>query len=381
MGNQLCKFDESQIESSKPPKVFKDTTTALMIRVAVIMTLFFMVLVLLFSYIAGGWVAKLFSPYYSFDLIPNLKGKVAVVTGSNTGIGKVTVRELVRKGAYVIATARDETRGIEAVQDIANEMKAIVGAGKVEFALLDLSSFKSVKKFANSYLRKHDNKPLDMLILNAGIMSTPFSLSADGFESQFAVNHLGHFLLTKLLMTKIKNSGTRIVSVSSLAHLNTYKNGVEFDQLMSNKSYASDKAYGQSKLANILFTNELAVRLKGTQATANSLHPGSIKTELSRHIMNNLGSYELILAPLIYLAELALMDADMGSLTQLYVATSPKLKGVTGKYFSPIAVESKTSTQAHNLKLQKNLWDVSEILISEIDLKKRTKRIAQILAA
>lgn len=193
----------------------------------------------------------------------------------------------------------------------------------------------------------------------------PFSKTAEGFENQFGTNHLGHFLFVKRLQKVLEDSKARVVSVSSSAHedLALYPDGIRFDSFDNDVGYNAVAAYGQSKLANVLFSNELAIRFKSGGATSNSLHPGAIKTELARHVKAQFSSgYAALLNPLLSLLELGFMDADAGALTQLYVATSPALNGVTGKYFHPVAKEKRPHPRTFNTTLQTRLWEVSENL-------------------
>ena len=187
---------------------------------------------LLMSIAAPGWMALYLSPPFTFNDIEDLTGKVAIVTGANTGIGKVTVRELARKGAHVIATARNQAKGKLALRDIQAELQ---GRGKINYLDLDLSSMNSVSSFVDSF--RSLNLPVDMLILNAGVMMCPYSETDEGYEMQFGANHLGHFLLVKLMLPILSYSKSRVVVVSSSAHQHPYKNGIEFSQLASNVSY------------------------------------------------------------------------------------------------------------------------------------------------
>ena len=210
-----------------------------------------------------------------------LDGKTIIITGANTGIGKETAIDLARRGARVIIACRSAEKGEEAVV----EVRAKSGNDKVVFRRLDLASLESVRQFASKVLEEEPT--IDILINNAGVMACPYSKTEDGFEMQFGVNHLGHFLLTNLILDRLKESpAARIVNVSSTAHRRT--EGINFDDLNSEKSYNSFVAYGQSKLANILFTRSLAKRLVGTSVIANCLHPGVIRTELGRHIFSGL---------------------------------------------------------------------------------------------
>jgi NAD(P)-dependent dehydrogenase (short-subunit alcohol dehydrogenase family) len=235
-------------------KLFSLVSVSLVALVAVLWSII--------SYLLGGGIAILMSPSFSFKDIPDLTGKVAIVTGSNTGLGFVSARELAKKGAHVILAARSEEKGMEAVKRIKQEIGDIPGAHLLEFMSLDLSSFNKVREFSIAFLDK--NVSLDILILNAGILVPYFELTEDGLEMQIGTNHFGHFLLVRLLTPLLVASKARVVSLSSLAHISTYTEGIRFEAIKSNKTFIAFMGYGQSKLANILFSNELAVRLNGT---------------------------------------------------------------------------------------------------------------------
>ena len=208
-----------------------------------------------------------------------LDGKTVIITGANTGIGLETAVDLAKRNARVILACRSVERG----ETAAVEVRKRSGNDNVVFVQLDLASLDSVRKFSAKILE--DEPRIDILINNAGV--TPLGLpertfTRDGFEIAFGINHLGHFLLTNLLLDRIKEApSARIVNVSSLAHM---WGNIDFDNLNSEQSYSSQKAYGTSKLANILFTRFLAKRLEGTRVTANSLHPGTVSTELGRNL-------------------------------------------------------------------------------------------------
>ncbi|KAF0461272.1 NADP-binding protein [Gigaspora margarita] len=296
---------------------------------------------------------------FSFDNIPDLSGKVAIVTGGNTGIGFVTARELARKNAHVFVASRSKDRGEPAVELIKKETKK----DAVEFLQLDLQSLNSVKLAAETFLAR--NLPLHILVNNAGIMATAFEKTPDGIQDQFGVNHIGHFLFTLLLLPTIKASApSRIVNVSSNGHHRAPPAGIEFEKLNDPNAHNSIQRYGQSKLANILFTIELNKRLSGTNVYCNSLHPGAIKTELTRGIVANWGSWT---KPIISIIQLFLLTPDDGALTQLYCATSPEIeeKNFRGKYFVPFGEIEEPSAQGKDEELAKKLWDFSENLIKE----------------
>lgn len=232
-----------------------------------------------------------------------------------------------------------------------------IPTAKVDVMELDLSSLPSVRKFASEY--KSLGLPLNLLINNAGVMATPFLLSHDNIELQFATNHLGHFLLTNLLLETMKNTAResgregRIVNVSSEGHRFPYSEGICFDKINDESAYNSVYAYGQSKLANILHANELAKRLQeeGVEITANSLHPGAIATNLLRYhsfldgIVNMVGKY-------------VLKNIPQGAATTCYVALHPQVKGVSGEYFADSNI-AKPSSKGKDAELGKKLWEFS----------------------
>lgn len=210
-----------------------------------------------------------------------MTGKTVVITGANTGIGKETALDLAKRKAKVILACRDIEKGKKAVSDIINES----GNPNVVFRLLDLASLDSVRIFASELLAEEPT--IDVLINNAGVMQCPHWKTVDGYEMQFGVNHLGHFLLTNLLLERLKQaSAARIVVVSSRAY--EWINGIKFDDINSDNTYNPREAYAQSKLANILFTRALARRLQGSSVIVNCLHPGVIRTELGRHMMKDI---------------------------------------------------------------------------------------------
>lgn len=210
-----------------------------------------------------------------------MDGKTVIVTGANTGIGKITALELARRGARVVIACRDVTKAAIAAVDIKEE----TGSENVVLKKLDLASCASIRKFSEEILQEEE--AIHVLVCNAGVMITPtFQRTVDGFEMQFGVNHLGHFLLTNLLLDRIKASApSRIVVLSSSAH---YFGSLDFNDMMMEKSYNKYYAYCRSKLANVMFARELARRLEGTGVTVYSLHPGSIRTELQRHLYTGL---------------------------------------------------------------------------------------------
>ncbi|KAM0856624.1 hypothetical protein ACQ4PT_049019 [Festuca glaucescens] len=280
-------------------------------------------------------------------------GLTAIVTGASSGIGAETARVLAARGAHVVMAARN----LAAADSVRQAVLADTPAATLDVMELDLSSMASVRKFAADFNAK--GLPLNILVNNAGVMAIPFTLSKDGIEMQFATNHVGHFLLTHLLLENMKKTSResnvegRIVNVSSEGHRVTYKEGIRFDKINDEAEYGTIGAYGQSKLANILHANELARRFKeeGVNITANSLHPGSIITNLLRY-------HSIIDVLSRTLGKLVLKNANQGAATTCYVALHPGAKGVSGKYFCDSNVY-EASEKAKDVELAKKLWDLS----------------------
>ncbi|KAK6130075.1 hypothetical protein DH2020_036202 [Rehmannia glutinosa] len=287
-------------------------------------------------------------------------GLTAIVTGASSGIGTETTRVLALCGVHVIMAVRNVDIGKKVKETIIKE----IPEAKIDVMELDLGSFASVRKFASEY--NSSSLPLNLLINNAGVMAPPFMLSQDNIELQFATNHLGHFLLTNLLLDTMKNTAResqkegRIVNVSSSGHNYAYREGIRFDKINDSSSYNTVFAYGQSKLANILHANELARRLKeeGVEITANSLHPGAIATNLLRHH----GIIEGEALTHFYIKKinksLKMIEMSQGAATTCYVALHPQVKGVSGEYFADSNI-AKRSSLASDTDLAKKLWDFS----------------------
>ncbi|XP_062872544.1 dehydrogenase/reductase SDR family member 13a.3 [Trichomycterus rosablanca] len=282
----------------------------------------------------------------------NLKGKTAIVTGANTGIGKTTALDLAQRGARVILACRNKEKAEAAAYDIRRE----TGNTDVLFMHLDLASLKSVQNFAETFLKTEPR--LDLLINNAGLMGP--GKTEEGFGMTFGVNHLGHFLLTMLLLDRLKATGqSRVINVSALLHrlgsldfniLNTHK-----DVVTGESSWHCFRAYCHSKLCNVLFTRELATRLEGTSVTCYSLHPGVIATELGR----NMGVLMWLLMLPFY--KLFFLDPEAGAQTTLHCALQEGLEPLSGRYFSSCALQ-EVSPAARDDALAKKLWEVSERL-------------------
>ncbi|XP_051235398.1 retinol dehydrogenase 11 isoform X2 [Dicentrarchus labrax] len=280
-----------------------------------------------------------------------LEGKTVLITGANTGIGKETALDMAQRGARVILACRDMTRARIA----ADEIRQQSGNGNVVVKKLDLSSLQSVRDLARDV--QENEERLDILINNAGIMMCPKSKTEDGFEMQFGVNHLGHFLLTNCLLDLLKKSApSRIVIVSSLAH---EKGRIHFDDINLDKDYRRERSYRQSKLANVLFCRELAARLQGTGVTVYSLHPGVIHTELSRHLYPTLALWQKV----IFMLFTSLVKSPWeGAQTTIYCAVDESLANVSGLYYSDCAPKTP-APQALDDAAAKKLWDLSASMV------------------
>ncbi|MET4431083.1 NAD(P)-dependent dehydrogenase (short-subunit alcohol dehydrogenase family) [Mycolicibacterium sp. 624] len=289
--------------------------------------------------------------------VPSQEGRVAIVTGSNTGLGFHTARVLAEHGARVVLAVRNTDKGRDAAVEIA---KTAPGAD-VTVHELDLGSLASVRDAAEKL--KATYPLIDLLINNAGVMYPPKQTTKDGFELQFGTNHLGHFAFTGLLLDHILPvEGSRVVVVASMAH--NIRAGIHFDDLQSKRSYNRVSAYGQSKLANLMFAYDLQRRLaaKNAQTIAVAAHPGLSNTELMRHIPG------ANLPGVMKAAGLVTNSPAMGALATLRAATDPAVKG--GQYYGPDGFQElrgypvlvKSSAQSHDKTIQDKLWTVSEEL-------------------
>ncbi len=273
-----------------------------------------------------------------------MKDKIVVITGGNAGIGKQTALGLARKGAEVIIVSRDKMKG----QATAKEIQAHTENNKVIPMHADLSSFASVRQFAEEFKSRYDH--LDVLINNAGAFFTNFEKTEDGFERQWQVNHLSGFLLTHLLLDHLKKAPQgRVINVSSKGH---YKGFIYFKDVNREKKYNGLAAYAQSKLANVMFTVELAERLKDTSVTANCLHPGVVKTSIGDK--NNASWVGLIWK----IGKLFMISEEDGAKTSIYLASSEKLNDVSGKYFDNKQVQ-EPNKYADDSNLREELWTLS----------------------
>ncbi len=275
-----------------------------------------------------------------------MQGKVCLVTGATSGIGLITAQALAQGGAQVVLVGRDATRGANSVEQI----KQATGNDAVELLLADLSSQADIATLAQTFQQRYER--LDVLVNNAGAIFTERQVSLDGFEMTFALNHLGYFLLTFLLLDMLKASAPcRIVNVASSAHR---RGRIHLDDLQGERTFGGWRAYCQSKLANIMFTYELANRLKDTQVTANVLHPGFVA---SRFGHNNLG----IKAQFIRAAQVFAISSEKGAETMIYLGTSPEVEGVSGKYFVNKR-EVRSSARSYDAAVTKALWQRSEAM-------------------
>jgi len=288
--------------------------------------------------------------------IPDLSGKMIIVTGANSGIGYEAAKELARKGARIILACRDMGRAEQAIDRIQRE----IPQADLEAMRLDLGSLHSIDQFAKKYQAKYER--LDVLLNNAGIMMVPYGLTEDGFERQFGINHLGHFALTGKLIDLIKETPkARVINISSNAHL---RGEIDFDNLMfeNGKAYSPNRAYGRSKLANLLFTYELQRRFEThyVNAIAVAAHPGISNTKLADHMMG--------LSFLRPLVGWVLQSAAMGALPGIRAAVDFEVEG--GQYYGPggrrqirgypVLVKSKAAS--YDQEDAKHLWEVSEQL-------------------
>jgi NAD(P)-dependent dehydrogenase (short-subunit alcohol dehydrogenase family) len=281
----------------------------------------------------------------------DMSGKTVVITGGNSGIGKETAVALAGAGATVVITARDRSRGEAAVSDIRSRS----GSDDVDVVVFDLGNLASTEAGAAAI---NDRCPrIDVLVNNAGVVLSDRHETADGFESTFAINHLGPFLLTQRLLDRIVASGpSRIVNVSSNAHRSA-RNGIPFDDLQATRRYSGMSVYGESKLANILFTTELARRLRATKTTANCLHPGVVATGYGRD-----GDTRGFMAFGLGLIKPFILTAEKGARTSIYLASSPEVADVSGGYFVKCK-QRKPSKPAQDAAAAARLWDISNELI------------------
>ncbi|NWJ48473.1 MAG: SDR family oxidoreductase [Chloroflexi bacterium] len=298
--------------------------------------------------------------HWTTNDIPDQHGRIAVITGANSGLGYETSLALAAKGAQVIMTSRDPERGKAAL----NRIKQQLPAASLELMTLDLGSLASIRSFALEFRAKYSR--LDLLINNAGVMAIPFRKTVDGFETQLGTNHLGHFALTGLLLdTILETPSSRIVNVSSGLHRSGY---IHFDDLYLEKKYTPYAAYSQSKIANLYFTFELQRKLEalGSKTISVSAHPGYAATNLQGTSASSTGS-KLNVFMYKLANTLVAQSQAKGALPQLYAATAPEVKG--GEFFGPHFMGyrgypklEKAADKAYDKEIAAKLWKVSEEL-------------------
>ena len=272
-----------------------------------------------------------------------LNGKVCLLTGFTSGIGRITARELAGMGATMILVARHSMHG----ETVKNDIRDETGNKDLFVFQADLSSLQDIRVLAEAFKRRFQR--LDILINNAGLLSAQRMVSKDGFELTFAVNHLAPFLLTRLLLDVMdKSAPARIINVASDLHR---KVEIDFEDLMSEREYNPMKVYSRSKLANVLFTRELAARLGPARVTANSLHPGTIATDIVR-------DYPAIMR---FFWKLLTANPQKGARTTIHLASSPDLAGVTGAYFAK-EQQVPSSPYSQDSQVARRLWETSERL-------------------
>jgi NAD(P)-dependent dehydrogenase (short-subunit alcohol dehydrogenase family) len=277
-----------------------------------------------------------------------MHGKIAIVTGGNTGIGKATALGLANEGMQVVLAVRDAAKGEAARAEIAAQS----GNANVFVMPLDLGDFESIRAFAAEYTRRFSR--LDALVNNAGVTTRVRSTTKQGLETTFGVNHVGTALLTMELLPLLEKSApSRVIVVSSDLH---YRGTMRWDDLQQSKGpFRGLAAYNQSKLANVLFTNALARRLAGKGVTVNALHPGVVATELTRE-------YPKVVTAIL---KLFLLTPEQGAACSLHVATSPELAGTTGMYFEK-SRPKPASRDARDVAQQERLWSITEEIIARV---------------
>jgi NAD(P)-dependent dehydrogenase (short-subunit alcohol dehydrogenase family) len=272
-----------------------------------------------------------------------MKDKVVMITGSNSGIGKAASLALAKMGATVVMVARSKERGEAARSEIIRKSQNSL----VDLLLADLSSLESVRQLASDFRRKYSK--LHVLINNAGLFNQRRRVTVDGYENTFATNYLASFLLTNLQLDLLKASApSRIINVSSVGHYNGH---INFEDLNLENDYGGWKAYGQSKLALVLFTHELAKKLQGTEVTVNAVHPGTVATNIWTR---PLGPAGFIMA----LPKLFMTSPEKGAETIVYLASSADAKGLNGEYVEKLKAK-KSSDESYDEEIAQRLWDVS----------------------
>ena len=276
-----------------------------------------------------------------------MNGKVCMITGANSGIGKETARELSRMGATIIMLCRNEKKGKVSLEDIKSDTKN----DKIELFIADLEKPETIKQMVKKFKEKYDR--LDVLVNNAGLILLKHQLNENGIERTLAINHIGHFILTSLLLDLLKASApSRIINVSSAGHTMAKLN---FDDLMLKKKFGPLRAYGNSKLANLLFTYELSRKLEDTNVTVNAVHPGWVRSNFGQPDTNKfVNFFYMLMSPFM-------INPQKGARTSIYLASSPEVKQTTGKYFTKCKA-IKSSKLSYNPEVQRKLWEITEKL-------------------
>jgi retinol dehydrogenase 12 len=279
-----------------------------------------------------------------------MQDKIVLITGATNGIGEIAAIELARMGAQVVVVSRNEGKCRRTVETIQRE----TGNDKAAYLAADLSSLQDIRQLADNFLAQYGK--LHVLLNNAGAYFQERRESVDGYEMTFALNHLNYFLLTHLLLDRLKETASedgeaRIVNVSSEAHRFSAP-GINFDDLQRTQKFEGFRVYGESKLMNVMFTYELARRLQDSNVTVNALHPGFVRTGFGK---NNDG----IVGKLLGLAQIFARSPQKGAETSIYLAASPDVKGISGKYFADKS-DKKSSSASYDEGAQQRLWQISE---------------------
>lgn len=275
-----------------------------------------------------------------------MRGKTCIITGASSGIGKAAALELAARGANVVLVCRDAARGDAAMREVASQ-----GGGTVELLVADLATQQEVRRLAGEILAKHPR--IDVLVNNAGGIFGQRQLTADGLELTFALNHLAYFLLSGLLLERIRASApARIINVTSGAH---HMGRLDWDNLQGERSYSAMRAYGLSKLGNVLFTYELARRTAGTGVTVNCMHPGAVATNFAATGTKMMQTFFRLFKPL-------LRTPERGADTIVWLAASPEVEGVNGKFFMD-RKDTRSARHSYDEQAARRLWDESARLV------------------
>jgi NAD(P)-dependent dehydrogenase (short-subunit alcohol dehydrogenase family) len=280
------------------------------------------------------------------DMSRTMQGKTCIITGGSSGIGKAAALELAARGANVVLVCRDAARGDAAMREVASQ-----GGGAAELMIADLSVQQDVRRLASEILARHPR--IDVLVNNAGGIFGQRRLSVDGLELTFALNHLAYFLLTNLLLDRLRASApARVINVTSGAH---HMGRLDWDNLQGERSYSAMRAYGLSKLGNVLFTYELARRMAGSGVTVNCMHPGAVATNFAATATKMMQTFFRLFKPL-------LRTPERGADTIVWLASSPEVEGVNGKFFMD-RKDTRSSRLSYEEQAARQLWDESARLV------------------